>query len=119
MRQGGKVRSSGRAEKCRIVSRHQSPSACLSCFKKVMKAGSAGGKEVALVWDTGEMKAVDSKNLTQLESMASVLPAQNMVLFWVYTSMAQEAVSDLKDWNRWGSEKGSCLPPPGKKRSKS
>lgn len=86
---------------------------------KVMKAGGAGGKAVALVWDTGEMKAVDSKNLTQLESMASVLPAQNMVLFWVYTSMVQEAVSDLKDWNRWGSEKGSCLPPPRKQRSKS
>lgn len=65
------------------------------------------------------MKAVDSKNLTQLESMASVLPAQNMVSFGVYTSMAQEAASDLKDWNRWGLEKGSCLPPSRKQRSKS
>ena len=74
---------------------------------------------MALVWDTGEMKAVDSKNLTQFESMASELPAQNMVLFWVYTSMVQETASDPRDWDRWGSEKGSRLPPPHRQRSKS
>lgn len=39
-----------------------------------------------------KMKAVDSKNLTQLESMASVLIAQNMVLYWVYMITEQETV---------------------------
>lgn len=39
-----------------------------------------------------KMKAVDSKNLTQLESVASVLIAQNMVLYWVYMITEQETV---------------------------
>lgn len=57
------------------------PSACLFCFKKSYESRECCGKAVALEWDTGEMKAVDSKKLTQLESVASLLQAQNMLLF--------------------------------------
>lgn len=60
---------------------------------------------MALVWDSGEMKAVVNKSLTQLESMASVPPAQKWVLFWVCMSTVQNSASDQRDWNRWAQRK--------------
>lgn len=63
------------------------------------------GKTVTLVWDTGEMKAVDNKSLTQLESVASVLPAQKWVLFCVCMNRVQTPGSDQRDWNRWAQRK--------------
>lgn len=62
---------------------------CTSSLVLSYESRERCGKAVALVWDTGEMKAVDNKNLTQLESTASVLPAQKGVLFWVYMSMCK------------------------------
>lgn len=50
-------------------------------------------EKLLLCYETlDKMKAVNIKNLAQLESMASVLTAQNTVLYWVYTTTEQEIV---------------------------